>query len=148
MATPTTGRAPRNNYFSVLPFKIINSFSGQEETFYAEDWREGWKREGKLIGDEKPVIRMVNPEDLSEFRLLRPYSMYKDNTTPTINEETQRLGIFMCPPLLGHGNGNTRITTPEGEIMEPVRLVEIFKRAFGPPNTASNKPQGWTLPRP
>ncbi len=121
MSAPAAAAAPVQNYYHPEPFSVPNPATGQMESRYVQDWRFGWKKEGKLGGDQLPIIVIPHP-DGRHFALLRPYHLL--NGDQTVMKEGKPVVVFTdprlpktFPPNMGHW-----------------KAVEIFKNAFGPKN--------------
>jgi hypothetical protein len=44
-----------NHYDAAQGYVVENPYTKEEQIFYAEDWRDGWRKEGVLVGDKLPV---------------------------------------------------------------------------------------------
>lgn len=67
--SPTEGRGP---------YVIKNCYSKKEERRFVEDWREGFLAEGELLGDQLPIIRVVDPKNDNIYHLERPFFLKHD----------------------------------------------------------------------
>jgi hypothetical protein len=87
----------KNNYYDAAQSYVAeNPFTKEKQIFYAEDWRDGWRKEGVLVGDKLPVIRVFNPKNGAQFALLRPFYLVKHEGAGPTTEKT----IAFASPLL------------------------------------------------
>ena len=69
----TTLPPNKENFSYETPcFFVTNIFDMKPYSVTVQDWREGWKKTGKLIGDGLPVLRMISHKPAAEY-LMRPY---------------------------------------------------------------------------
>ena len=73
------------------------------KSYLVEDWREGWTKQGKLLEDKLPVIRVFSNENKLEFALLRPYYL-RAKAGYLHNKITQQARVIFVSPLFNWSN--------------------------------------------
>lgn len=80
-----------------------------------EDWREGWVKDGKFVGDGLPVLRVFK-KGSTMFTLLRPYYLINAQKEYVVDPETQQKVIEYVTPFF---DWKTMIREDENKL-EPV----------------------------
>jgi hypothetical protein len=118
---------PNNaNYYDPDAYILENAYAKKEQRFFAEDWRQGFEKHGKLIG--LPVIRVLHPQNLGQFYLIRPYYIQNSDQSLKTYETGQKIIAFASP--LFDMVVFQEMMRKEGQLKAGEKLIEVHPSAF------------------